>query len=500
MENQQSTNTVGRRKFIYDASLASFSTLFISTMLGGCESIDNVIRNRPVRRMIQNNIASNAQVNLYRTAVQAMKNLPVSDCRSWIKQASIHQNYCPHGNWFFFPWHRAYLFAFEKICQKLLNDNSFALPYWNWSINGNLPAPYWPPPTSNPLYNSSRLCTSSSIANSQVVGINNINLLLNEPNFTLFAGGITPVLRPQLPQPMGSLGQIEQTAHNYIHNFVGGNMLTALSPLDPIFWNHHCMVDLCWYEHNIVRNFPNTNNPSWGNFSLAGMFCDGDGNMMNNITVGTTILMPLLSYRYETNVNGQIPPVMQYTDNASEFKKAQEIIKKGSKVELTIRKKYELKRGIVFGPQKVASETLSVDSVDFIESMNVQNKERVIIAIKNLVNPPKTDVFVRVFINKIDANPETSTDDLHYAGSFFFFTHGGDHTHGDNHKAPDYLVDITETLKKIKATKTNIEMNNITINLVAVPIEGLKTETTTLTAENIELLICLVNTERMNLK
>ena len=60
----------------------------------------------------------------YRKAVDAMKKLPATDPRSWQFQANIHgaQNndgvndawrWCMHGNWYFLPWHRGYLMAFE---------------------------------------------------------------------------------------------------------------------------------------------------------------------------------------------------------------------------------------------------------------------------------------------------------------------------------------------------------------------------------------------------
>ena len=93
MEQQQNFDVSGRRKFIFDVSLASFSALFLSTMLGGCEDIIRQIQNRPTRRMIRNNAAANAQVDLYRTAVQAMKNLPVADCRNWTNQGHQRNNF-----------------------------------------------------------------------------------------------------------------------------------------------------------------------------------------------------------------------------------------------------------------------------------------------------------------------------------------------------------------------------------------------------------------------
>src|SRR2546422_6781965 len=52
-------------------------------------------------------------LNSYRAAIKAMRQLPQTDPRNWTRQAQIHQGSnvvrCPHGNWFFLPWHRGYL-------------------------------------------------------------------------------------------------------------------------------------------------------------------------------------------------------------------------------------------------------------------------------------------------------------------------------------------------------------------------------------------------------
>ena len=86
------------------------------------------------------NLAPNHPILVsYRTAINAMKALPQSDPRNWTRQAQIHQGNntvrCPHGNWYFLPWHRAYLLAFERICRQLSGNPSFALPYWDWTAN-----------------------------------------------------------------------------------------------------------------------------------------------------------------------------------------------------------------------------------------------------------------------------------------------------------------------------------------------------------------------------
>ncbi|GJY45580.1 reverse transcriptase domain, reverse transcriptase zinc-binding domain protein [Tanacetum coccineum] len=37
-----------------------------------------------------------------------------------------------HNLWLFFPFHRWYLYFYKRILEKLINDDTFALPYWNW--------------------------------------------------------------------------------------------------------------------------------------------------------------------------------------------------------------------------------------------------------------------------------------------------------------------------------------------------------------------------------
>ena len=39
--------------------------------------------------------------------------------------------YCHHGNVLFPTWHRAYLLCLEEALGKAVNDDNFALPYWN---------------------------------------------------------------------------------------------------------------------------------------------------------------------------------------------------------------------------------------------------------------------------------------------------------------------------------------------------------------------------------
>ena len=74
----------------------------------------------------------------------------------WSVQAGIHSYRCQHGNWWFLPWHRMYLYFFERIMRAAVGDD-FALPYWDWTDpnQSSLPAAFRD--SSSPLFDSNRL-------------------------------------------------------------------------------------------------------------------------------------------------------------------------------------------------------------------------------------------------------------------------------------------------------------------------------------------------------
>jgi len=69
----------------------------------------------------------------YAKGVEAMLKLPVDHPHNWFRNAFIHLMDCPHGNWWFYVWHRGYLGYFEQTIRSLSGDVDFALPYWDWT-------------------------------------------------------------------------------------------------------------------------------------------------------------------------------------------------------------------------------------------------------------------------------------------------------------------------------------------------------------------------------
>jgi tyrosinase len=69
----------------------------------------------------------------YAKGVDAMLKLPPDHPQNWFRNAFIHLMDCPHGNWWFYVWHRGYLGFFERSIRALSGDDDFALPYWDWT-------------------------------------------------------------------------------------------------------------------------------------------------------------------------------------------------------------------------------------------------------------------------------------------------------------------------------------------------------------------------------
>jgi tyrosinase len=75
----------------------------------------------------------------YAKGVEAMLRLPANHPHNWFRNAFVHLMDCPHGNWWFYVWHRGYLGYFEQTIRSLSGDANFALPYWDWTELPQMP-------------------------------------------------------------------------------------------------------------------------------------------------------------------------------------------------------------------------------------------------------------------------------------------------------------------------------------------------------------------------
>jgi tyrosinase len=459
-----------RRVFIKGLGWISAGLLFAT--LGGCETLLEQIKNRPTRRRLRTGSPEvDAVIETLKQGVTLMNGLPSSDPRSWIAQAAIHGTvaggfrFCQHGTNHFFSWHRAYLLYFEQICQKLTGDSHFGLPYWNWNQDPAMHPAFTD--SSSPLFHGR---TRTSMAGFDAFSNSTLDTIFSDNNFFSFSS------------------QIEGTPHNTAHGVVGGDMLTGGSPLDPIFWAHHCMVDYCWAKWNIELENNNTNDPGWINTSWD-HFVDSNGNPAI-VTAGLTILMPLLSYQYESSAIGTSPARLRMMLAKADFKKLERRIRKGADVRFDVKHRIAVANKATIRLDKPFSTRTSLAARDFSALIASDTaRERIFASVAFPKLPPANDFFVRTFLNLPSASAETPTTDPHYAGSFAFFGTDSEH-HAEHQDARRFLVNVSPTLKRLRARSELAEGSPISMQLVAVPIaREFVRPGTELEVDNLELLV-----------
>ena len=177
---------------------------------------------------------------------------------------------CQHGTWYFLPWHRGYLLAFETNIRaaviQLGGPKDWALPYWNYfkPHQSELPhafaSPDWPDgKKNNPLFVRQRYGPNND--GHVNVPVDQVNLhAMTIPDFTGIGNGGDPGfggVDTGFEHGGATHGDLETQPHDWVHGLVGGAdpknpQLPGLmsdpdtAGLDPIFWLHHSNIDRLW--------------------------------------------------------------------------------------------------------------------------------------------------------------------------------------------------------------------------------------------------------------
>lgn len=482
------------RRFVMGG--ATVAALGAAGLTGGCdwlESLFQKIKNRPVRKNVATLDPNGPELTAYRAAVTAMQALPAADNRNWTKQAQIHLNSCPHGNWFFLSWHRAYLYAFEQICRQMSGDETFALPYWNWQAQPSIPAPFWVP--GSPLNYSPRTATAASVIPPGITDAATMEGIQSLTDFELFASFASTAPRGGTG---GGTGELEGTPHNSVHGFVGGTMATYMSPLDPVFWTHHCMIDACWVDWNIRRSHPNTNDPVWTGYVFTDFF-DRAG-APTTISTASTLLMPLLSYRYDDPLIGAptspLPSTAMAKAKAKEeadSKAMREFLETGGPTSFKVSRRIPVAKGLQVAAGRSTQGALALSAEAVGQALG--RRERLILSVGVATPPAENDFFIRVFLGKPDATAETPVTDPHYAGSFAFFgddaaAAGAMAGHDHMTAKRNFLVDVSPTAAALSRAGALPAGDSLPLTLVTVPFERDRpVKSTGFGVEQLELLV-----------
>jgi tyrosinase len=300
-----------------------------------------------IRRSIFALDPNGPEIASLRHGIQVMQSRAASDPTSWIYQANMHGttdqppqtawNTCTHRNFFFFSWHRMYLYYLERILRAASGDPNLTLPYWNYSYSVTDPPPqpnpepgdttvmWWhklplafrqPANSSNPLFVSQRnpginagttLLEDADVDFSQAFAFTNFEAP-TDSGFTSF-GGAPPA--PGLIHFDGSgvnEGALESTPHDPVHGRIGGWMATInLSARDPIFYLHHANIDRLWKRwlaQNQGRQDP-TSDSVWMTTQFT--FFDENGQQVQKSGRDILDTVGQLDYCYDDDSGCKIP-------------------------------------------------------------------------------------------------------------------------------------------------------------------------------------------------
>jgi tyrosinase len=194
------------------------------------------------------------QSTALRDGFSALYDLP--DDRGYGYLAGIHGLPLPigcdnaHGTPYFLPWHRAYLYSFERALRDRVPGAMLA--WWDWRTSPERPAKI---PKAfdqkkigskdNPL--ASAAVSRLALAQGKEAGASVGRRTARSPGDPSLLPSATDVKAALETRDFLDFSAAAEELHNRVHVWVGGHMgQIPFAAFDPIFWAHHTMVDRLW--------------------------------------------------------------------------------------------------------------------------------------------------------------------------------------------------------------------------------------------------------------
>lgn len=333
---------------------------------------------------------------------------------------------------YFLPWHRMYVFFFERIIRKISGNPGFTLPYWNYSsttsqFGPRLPARFRNPSNSqNPLFRPDR----NGLAN------NGQPIDQNSPGALNLS-----VLQECTYSPQGSQSgfnmNLDMNLHGNVHVLVGNQVGMGRVPWaanDPIFWMHHCNIDRLWASWNRAgRQNPTSN--TW--LTKQFVFADENGNRVVGTVQDFNRIAPL---RYTYDRFEPVPACSSLGLSASGPQR-RALVPTGA---------------VVLGDQPVrvrlestgASAGVGDDIVRAVRRLNPNR--RLFLVLRNLQTEMQPGVLYNIYL-ELPASASATGANSYHVGVINFF---GAETHGEEHAAAAsadkfFSFDITRLAKDL---------------------------------------------------
>ena len=426
----------------------------------------------PLRRSLGEMDLDDPDLMTYREFVTMMKDPARSgDPVNWVSFSGVHGtwagfNLCPHGNWYFAPWHRGYLRMYEAAARALTGNRDFALPYWDWTTDRQMPRSFSDENFNgrpNPLFVQGRSMGPNDSLPDEIVGEQKVmDGIYDETIFEAF-GSSRPEgqnsLDPMWVRRSGISSPLEATPHNNIHGIVGGLMESGASPQDPIFLMHHCNVDRIWAVWNSLGRV-NTPDPLWLDMPFTDHFIAPDGTTYTDVVSDLQEVVSV-GYTYGLEAVDESPDPSRTLHLSSLFGAPEALARTGYF-------RFRAMPTATADPQRPLSVPLSPDAASLRRSVHTSVNESTVAAgmrepqvyaiIRDLDPTMPESTQLRVFVNCGYLSQAVPTSDPHYVTTIGFFGAGGEHKLSS-------LVNLTAALKRL-ARGQRLDTDQVVVQLL----------------------------------
>lgn len=425
-----------RRRFLTTAGAAASVAILAPSVF----DLGTVFAAPLTRRNLGSLGATDPIITGYKTAVTAMKGLPATDQRSWSYQAAIHGTYtspsktawntCEHGTYFFWSWHRMYLYYFERIVRKYSGVYGWTLPYWDYNSPSQrqLPPPF------------------RDAASSLYVANPNRPSAWNTGAASMTPARVNPAAGMAIINFNSASSSLENTPHNHVHVDIGGWMgdpQTAAQ--DPVFYVHHANIDRLWnlWKAQGGGRVDPLSDSTWKNT----LFTFFDENKTQVTMKGCDVLRAAdqLNYNYEgepAQVNEYClrilrPWLLQYI----------ELIRwPGPPIEL--------------GPEKVFIPIELKDIRQRVMSIANSGNETLVLKLEGVEADKQPGVVFEIYAG-LPPNMEPDPEGPYYVGAISLFSAGVHGKMRHDFKPAEFAFPLDRVLKQ--AMRTNSEKLELTI-------------------------------------
>jgi tyrosinase len=234
------------------------------------------------QKYVQGALALKAQFTGVTTSMLGIAG-PAKPVSTWDRFVAWHHAAMgvAHSGPFFLPWHRVMLRTLERLLQQVLGETNFGLPYWDWAADGQrtrsqqLNSAVWADACMGRASSAPGPFTLAAFPVRLAVNAQNMFAQTNRALERNRGVGVSSIPSPMLPKKAATAAAVNASPafpydsapwnrsssgfrcrlegwnppnnlHNLVHIWVGGDMLPASSPNDPVFFLHHCNVDRLW--------------------------------------------------------------------------------------------------------------------------------------------------------------------------------------------------------------------------------------------------------------